>query len=1058
MSVPKKLGQKDLLKKLIATDPQKAAEIINKVRAGRIELARENPSFFCEYVLRNENDGSAITQEQPHEDIQQIFQDNNRVIVWTHPGLGKALPLDTEVPTPAGWRLLQDIHVGDQVFDRFGRVCNVIGETPHHFDEQTFEIEFDDGQKLVAGGNHQWLVGRTKHRSLTTVISTQKLVPHQDWVPLCAPVIDAPQARDTSEILRSLGYKVGPDGLPIFHTDRVRVVGLRAVGPVLLKCIEVDSPDHSFLVTRHYRVTHNCQTGTERILLANGKEVRLMDIKERTHILTFDPAQLSYKVVEAGPVQLDDKTIVYTVDLANGMKLRATANHPVYVENQGWTPLGVLQVGQRLMVLANDPTPHKTVQDLLPHEAWMAGFLMTAQTPEEMAETLRRDNPVSTFHNALLKQNVPRGSMIRYAPEETEWAEVSDNCEKFGLRKQIINGLMIISPDNKHPNYKHAPLTLARKLGVFADGRTRVPAKVRGSTPELIRLFFRGLFCGNKTAYHKGVKANQAHAMRVASVVSAHVIVRQLRKLAMESGLDICISSCRSTGRLVSQPLWRARRAISVRKIVPRHPEDVFVAISDPATLERIWPGRKPAPEQAAVRFVPVHNIWRDPTPRQTYALPVHDDCHCYVSGGILSHNTNQISIGRTLWLLGNDVNKTVLIVSNTREAATRIIGALKRYIEDSPELHEVFPHLKPGRKWSEHSFEVHRPVIRKTPSVVAVGLHGSIMGMRADEIILDDVDGPDSVSTPHAKAQAMTWIERSALSRLNPTGGRIGAIGNVWADDDILHKLSRKPGYVARKFPVVNADGDPLLPGRFPQHVIDQIRIDQGPLRFAQIYMCEARDEASALFKEDWISGCCLAGEGKSLMSTLPAAFPSGLVYTGVDLGVRQSRGSDPTVIVTAILHPDKRRQVISVKYGVWTAKEIADNISDQYNAFGGTVLVENNGAQQFLLDILSSQNNKIPVVGFETTGKKKHDPTYGVESLANEIASDQWIFPSSDGTPEGCEPAMRWLLDAMRSYQRGKHTPDGLMAMWICREGMRIEPAKKGKIRVGRLHLRPR
>jgi len=1053
MTAPGKLSQKDLLKKLIATDPQKAAEIINKVRAGRIELARENPSFFCEYVLRNENDGSAITQEQPHEDIQQIFQDHNRVIVWTHPGLGKALPLDTEVPTPAGWKLLQELHVGDQVFDRFGNVCNVIGETPHHFDEQTFEIEFDDGQKLVAGGNHQWIVQKG------TVKSTKDLVPGTDQVPLCRHVLDAPEPISPDEALRRMGYFFDDaSGMPDYEKTHVRVLSVREIEPVELKCIEVDSPDHSFLVTRYYRVTHNCQTGTERILLASGKEVRLMDIKERTHILTFDPSQLSYKVVEAGPVQLDEKAIVYTVDLANGMKLRATANHPVYVENQGWTPLGVLQVGQRLMVLANDPTPHKTVQDLLPHEAWMAGFLMTAQPPEEMAETLRRDNPLSTFHNALIKQNVPRGSVIRYAPEETEWAEVADNCEKFGLRKQIINGLMIISPDNKNPNYKHSPLTLSRKLGVFADGRTRVPAKVRASTPEMIRLFFRGLFCGNKTLFHKGVKQNQAHAMRVASVVSAHVIVRQLRKLAMEAGLDICISSCRSTGRLVAQPLWRARRAVSVRKIVPRHPEDVFVAINDQATLERIWPGRKPAPEQAAVRFVAVHNIWKDPTPRQTYALPVHDDCHCYVSGGVLSHNTNQISIGRTLWLLGNDVNKTVLIVSNTREAATRIIGALKRYIEDSPELHEVFPHLKPGRKWSEHSFEVHRPVIRKTPSVVAVGLHGSIMGMRADEIILDDVDGPDSVSTPHAKAQAMTWIERSALSRLNPTGGRIGAIGNVWADDDILHKLSRKPGYVARKFPVVNADGEPLLPGRFPQHVVDQIRIDQGPLRFSQIYMCEARDEATALFKEDWISGCCAAGEGKSLMSTLPAAFPSGLVYTGVDLGVRQSKGSDPTVIVTAILHPDKRRQVISVKYGVWTAKEIADNIADQYNAFGGTVLVENNGAQQFLLDILSAQNNKIPVVGFETTGKKKHDPTYGVESLANEIASDQWIFPSSDGTPEGCEPAMRWLLDAMRSYQRGKHTPDGLMAMWICREGMRIEPAKKSKIRVGRLHLRPR
>lgn len=1057
MTTPGKTTQKELLKKLISTDPQKAAEIINKVRAGRIELARENPSFFCEYVLRNENDGSAITQEQPHEDIQQIFQDHSRVIVWTHPGLGKALPLDTEVPTSAGWKLLQDIHVGDQVFDRFGRACNVIGETPHHFDEQTFEIEFDDGQKLVAGGNHQWIV--REHDGHLVVRSTKELLPWADSVPLCRHVIDAPEPCSPVEALRRMGYKVDEQsGMPDYDATHVFVSNVVEVAPIELKCIEVDSPDHSFLVTRHYRVTHNCQTGTERILLASGKEVRLMDIKERTHILTFDPAQLSYKVVEAGPVQLDTKTHVYTIDLANGMKLRGTANHPVYVEGQGWTPIGVLQLGQRLMVLANDPAPHKAVQDLLPHEAWMAGFLMTAQLPDEMAETLHRDNPISSFHNAILKENVPRGSMLRYAPEETEWAETGDNLERFGLRKQIINGLMIISPDNKHPNYKHAPLTLARKLGVFADNRTRVPAKVRNSSPDLIRMFFRGLFSGNKTAFQKGVKSNQAHAMRVATVVSAHAVVRQLRKLAMEAGLDLCISSCKSTARMVTQPLWRARRAVSVRKVIPRVPEDVFVAINDQATIDRIWPGKRAVPEQAAVRFVAVHNIWRDPTPRQTYALPVHDESHCYISGGILSHNTNQISIGRTLWLLGNDVNKTILIVSNTREAATRIIGALKRYIEDSPELHEVFPHLKPGRKWSEHSFEVHRPVIRKTPSVVAVGLHGSIMGMRADEIILDDVDGPDSVSTPHAKAQAMTWIERSALSRLNPTGGRIGAIGNVWADDDILHKLSRKPGYVARKFPVINEDGEPLLPGRFPRSVIEQIKIDQGPLRFAQIYMCEARDEASALFKEDWISGCCAAGEGKSLMSTLPAAFPSGLVYTGVDLGVRQSKGSDPTVIVTAILHPDKRRQVISVKYGVWTAKEIADNISDQYNAFGGTVLVENNGAQQFLLDILSAQNNKIPVVGFETTGKKKHDPTYGVESLANEIASDQWIFPSSDGTPDGCEPAMRWLLDAMRSYQRGKHTPDGLMAMWICREGMRLEPAKKSKVRVGRLHLRPR
>lgn len=883
------------LKKLIADDPAKAAKIIEQVRKGRIELARENPSFFCEYVLRNESDGTAITQETPHEDIQQLFLDHKRVVVWTHPGLGK------------------------------------------------------------------------------------------------------------------------------------------------------------------------CLAGNEWVTMADGTQKRVKDITTRSHILTFDPLELSYKVVEAGPSVPDARTHILRVELTNGMVLRATANHPVYVEHQGWTPLGVLQLGQRILTLANDPAPHKDVQPLAHHEAWLAGLLFTAVTPGYMAETYRRDNPASPLSGNYLTKNCPRGAVLRYLPDALTMRIVNKTLERFGLVTKVMGELLAIYADPKSPNYTKSPREWARSLGVRREKeRLYVPLKVQRSDAPTIRQFFYGLMVGADARVTPGLTQYQPETVRIAELVGASSVVRPLRKLAVEAGLNLAITSAPNRMKRVEhRGRWDAKRYATQQVLhTPQYPEDVYVTILDAATRSRIWPTKTEPAEQEAVRFVPVLDIIKERALVQTYALPVHDPCHSHVTdGGIISHNTNQISIGRTLWLLGNDPNKTVLIVSNTREAATRIIGALKRYIEDSPELHEVFPHLKPGRRWSESLFEVHRSVIRKTPSVVAVGLHGSIMGMRADEIILDDVDGPDSVSTPHAKAQAMTWIERSALSRLNPDGGRIGAIGNVWAEDDILHKLSRKSGYHSQKFPVVNDEGDPLLPGRFPQDVIDQIKIDQGPLRFAQIYMCQARDESTALFKNDWLEECCAAGEGKSLMQSLPAAFPSALVFTGVDLGVRQSKGSDPTVIVTCLLHPDKRRQVVSVKYGLWSAKEIADNIADQYAAFGGTVLVENNGAQQFLIDILShSHTSKIPVVGFETTGKKKHDPVYGVESIANEMASGQWIFPSSDGTIDGAEPSMRFLLDAMCAYQRGKHTPDGLMALWICREGMRLDPAKRSKVSVGRLRLRPR
>ena len=884
--------QRDVLRKLLATDPQKAADLINKVRKGRIELARENPSFFCEYVLRDETNGKAIQQEPPHEEIQQLFEDHNRIVVWTHPGLGK------------------------------------------------------------------------------------------------------------------------------------------------------------------------CSPGNEYVLLPDGTEVRLSTIKERTHILTFDPSSLSYKVVEAGPAVPDEFAKVHLLELANGRTIRATGNHPVYVEHQGWTPIGVVQLGQRVMSLLYDPAPHKSEEAIPAHEAWMMGFMLTLNPAAQMLQEIQRQNPLSAVLEKTLKDQIPRGSMLRWDVEPSAHNLMRKHLEQFGCYMRTMGETIMVCHDRQHPNFKENLGDLSKSLGIGCGMYKRIPRKIRQATQANLLTFFQGIFCGEKTRMRKAFRHNLPYSLRITSVANAKRLVLFLRQLATQAGLHLGVTSAPSS--LPPQEykgIWESKKYKEPgREHKQRVPDDVIFTVHDSPTVERLW-GIPTAQRPAAMELVPVvaNRVLKEKT--QTYALPVHDPCACYISGGILCHNTNQISIGRTLWLLGNDPNKTILIISNTREAATRIIGAIKRYIEESPELQEVFPHLKPGKRWSESAIEVNRSVIRKTPSVVAVGLHGSIMGLRADEIILDDVDGPESTSTKHAKEQAMTWVERSALSRLNPSGGRVGAIGNVWADDDILHKLARKAGYSSRKFPVVDEDGEPLLPKRFPPDVVQQIRIDTTPLRFAQIYMCEARDEASSLFKDEWINSGCEAGEGKTLMNSLPSSFNTALVYTGVDLGVRQSKGSDPTVLVTAILHPDKRRQVVSVRYGVWTAHEIAENIRRQYEAFGGSILVENNGAQQFLLDLLTSQGGgNVPVKGFQTTGKNKYEPVYGVESLAKEIASGQWIFPSSDGTYSGCEPAMQWLLDACRAYTRGKHTPDGLMAMWICREAMRAEPAKKARVRVGRLQIRPR
>jgi DNA segregation ATPase FtsK/SpoIIIE-like protein len=71
-------------------------------------------------------------------------------------GAGKALALDTPIPTPSGWTTMGDIKVGDEVFDEQGQPCMVIAATPVMRDRPCYEVEFSDGTVVVADAEHLW--------------------------------------------------------------------------------------------------------------------------------------------------------------------------------------------------------------------------------------------------------------------------------------------------------------------------------------------------------------------------------------------------------------------------------------------------------------------------------------------------------------------------------------------------------------------------------------------------------------------------------------------------------------------------------------------------------------------------------------------------------------------------------------------------------------------------------------------------------------------------------------------------------------------------------------
>jgi replicative DNA helicase len=80
------------------------------------------------------------------------------IIVAGRPGLGKALALDTPLPTPAGWTTMGDVREGDQLLDADGRPTTVLRAFDVLHGRPCYEVEFSDGSVIVADADHLWKV------------------------------------------------------------------------------------------------------------------------------------------------------------------------------------------------------------------------------------------------------------------------------------------------------------------------------------------------------------------------------------------------------------------------------------------------------------------------------------------------------------------------------------------------------------------------------------------------------------------------------------------------------------------------------------------------------------------------------------------------------------------------------------------------------------------------------------------------------------------------------------------------------------------------------------
>lgn len=622
----------------------------------------------------------------------------------------------------------------------------------------------------------------------------------------------------------------------------------------------------------------------------------------------------------------------------------------------------------------------------------------------------------------LVMVNEATGGPIEMAPFHMDWHDLADKHDRLLIWSAVEHGkaLALDTPIPGPYGWK--------TMGELVDGdrvfdRHGDPCTVVGKSKvftdhEMFRVEF---------ADGASLVADRDHRWLAMDTRKSPVPRSHMDGGPCDCGCGLLVKETKS-GR---KPEWEVRTTQELRDTVGDY---------SPFNLHR-WH----IPVAATCDYAHITNavISIEPVPTvHAQCMSVDSPDNTYLAGKsyTVTHNTQQMAVARTLWELGRNPNLRTVICSGTKGQAKKIARLIKSYIESSEALHAIYPNLVPGSPWGESDFTVPRTTLARDPSVQCTGLHGNILGARIDRLVLDDILDHDNTRTAHGRKDTKDWIKSTLFGRLTKFG-KVRNIGNAWHPDDLLHELAKMSSWYACAYPALLKNGTPRWPEVWSLERLAKKLEELGPVEFARQLECLARDDSTATFKREWVERCIRLGDGISLCDGL-VDIPRGYsVYTGVDLAIQQHSAADLTCFFTIAIDPYGNRHVLEIDSGRWQGPDIIEKIKSVHRRFQSIVIVENNAAQEYILQFTRGASD-VTVFPF-TTGKNKADPAHGVQSLAVEMYNGKWVIPS-DESGDKLHPEIAAWIDDMYYYDPAGHTGDRLMASWFAREGSRMVQKK--------------
>lgn len=189
-------------------------------------------------------------------------------------------------------------------------------------------------------------------------------------------------------------------------------------------------------------------------------------------------------------------------------------------------------------------------------------------------------------------------------------------------------------------------------------------------------------------------------------------------------------------------------------------------------------------------------------------------------------------------WVLWRDPDLRILVLAAEESLASKMVRNIRKIIEKHPLTRHLIP-TNPDQ-WAADRFTINRKKELRDPSVLSAGINSNVTGNRADIIIYDDVEVPNTCGTAEKRLSLRKRIRESNFI-LVPGGtqlyiGTPHSYFSIYADAPKVELDEEEvflPNYKRLSLPILDKKNKSIWPEQFSEKDIDILKKQAGPNYF---------------------------------------------------------------------------------------------------------------------------------------------------------------------------------------------------------------------------------